>query len=359
MSRRPSRSHCTTAPPTNTLPSSAYYSARASRADLRGTRVAKRVPTCAAQVVSKPFFDAIALVARIEQQEAAGAVGIFRHAGRVAGLAEQRRLLVAGDARDRHVAPSTPFALTPNRCEEGSTSGSIGAAPGKSRAARRPTVRGGCRRASCAKRCSDRYVEFPPVSFHASQLSTVPNASSPRSACSRRPGMLSSIHASLVAEKYGSRTRPVLARMVSPRPLRFSASQLAAVRRSCQTIALCTGSPVRRSQTSVVSRWLAMPIAARRSGRSLGSPQRGARAGELRAPDFIGIVLDPARLGKDLPELLFAPPRAPLRAHRRRWRASWWCPGRAQGRISSMVAGAGIERAILASCPAGTVRCLC
>ena len=54
----------------------------------------------------------------------------------------------------------------------------------------------------------------PPESFHASQLSTVPKASSPRSACSLRPGMLSSSQASLVAEKYGSSTRPVVSRTV-------------------------------------------------------------------------------------------------------------------------------------------------
>ena len=102
----------------------------------------------------------------------------------------------------------------------------------------------------------------PPESFHASQLSTVPNASSPRSACSRRPGMLSSSQASLVAEKYGSSTRPVLLRTAGVLPRRFNPAHAAAVRRSCQTIALCTGWPDLRSHTMVVSRWLAMPSAA-------------------------------------------------------------------------------------------------
>jgi hypothetical protein len=41
----------------------------------------------------------------------------------------------------------------------------------------------------------------PPVSRHISQVSTVPNASSPRRACSRAPGTLSSSHFSLVPEK--------------------------------------------------------------------------------------------------------------------------------------------------------------
>jgi hypothetical protein len=43
---------------------------------------------------------------------------------------------------------------------------------------------------------------------------------------------------------------------------RASSSTRASVRVSCQTIAGATGIPVRRSHTTVVSRWLAMPIAA-------------------------------------------------------------------------------------------------
>lgn len=37
---------------------------------------------------------------------------------------------------------------------------------------------------------------------------------------------------------------------------------MATPRRSCQTMALCAGSPVFRSQTTAVSRWLAIPMAA-------------------------------------------------------------------------------------------------
>src|SRR6185369_9397410 len=57
-------------------------------------------------------------------------------------------------------------------------------------------------------------------------------------------------------------TRPVRSRTSDSRPRCFSASHAAAVRRSCQTIALAIGSPVARFQTTVVSRWLVMPIAA-------------------------------------------------------------------------------------------------
>ena len=41
----------------------------------------------------------------------------------------------------------------------------------------------------------------PPVSFQSSQVSIVPNASSPASARSRAPGTLSSSQAIFVAEK--------------------------------------------------------------------------------------------------------------------------------------------------------------
>ena len=51
--------------------------------------------------------------------------------------------------------------------------------------------------------------------------------------------------------------------MTSPSwPARFSASQRSAVRRSCQTMALWIGLPVLRSHTTVVSRWLVMPMPA-------------------------------------------------------------------------------------------------
>ena len=67
-------------------------------------------------------------------------------------------------------------------------------------------------------------------------------------------------HSIFEPEKYGSSTNPVVERTTdnwSP-----SMSQRAAVRRSCQTIARWSGSPVRRLKATTVSRWLVMPIAA-------------------------------------------------------------------------------------------------
>ena len=84
----------------------------------------------------------------------------------------------------------------------------------------------------------------PPVSFQSSQLSTVPKASSPASARARAPGTLSSSQAILVAEKYGidQQSGPLADDRLQAG--RFKCWQMAAVRRSCQTMAGAIGRPV-------------------------------------------------------------------------------------------------------------------
>ena len=103
--------------------------------------------------------------------------------------------------------------------------------------------------------------------------------------------MRASSHSSFVAEKYGSGTSPVRARRSSA----GSSRQRSAVRRSCQTIAGATALPVARCQRTVVSRWLAIPIAC-----ELGRADAGRRDGILGGaehgrPDLLRVVLDPAR----------------------------------------------------------------
>ena len=68
-------------------------------------------------------------------------------------------------------------------------------------------------------------------------------------------------------------TRPVFSAIVSAMPgVSLSLSQMPAVRRHCQTMALYTGSPVALSHRIVVSRWFVMPMPAMRaSGPSLRS----------------------------------------------------------------------------------------
>jgi hypothetical protein len=107
-----------------------------------------------------------------------------------------------------------------------------------------------------------RISDIGDVQFQTSQLSTVPKQSLPSLARSRAPSTLSRIQRILVPEKYESIGRPVLDLTIFSRSRSLSSSQNAAVRRSCQTIALYNGRPVSRSQTMVVSRWLLMPMAA-------------------------------------------------------------------------------------------------
>ena len=68
-------------------------------------RAFERIGALAVELVGdggqQPVLGGHRLGARVENREAAGAVGGLHHAGREAGLADGGRLLVAGDAQDR------------------------------------------------------------------------------------------------------------------------------------------------------------------------------------------------------------------------------------------------------------------
>ena len=99
---------------------------------------------------------------------------------------------------------------------------------------------------------------------------------------------------------------PVCSRSAGSCPAAFSWAHSGAVRRSCQTMALATGRPSARSQSSVVSRWLVMPMAAIRL--RVDAAERVAERARDRRPDRLGIVLDLARARVDLRELAVAAP---------------------------------------------------
>ena len=144
------------------------------------------VPSASVQptVVSSPSTGSGQVVAHVHQHEAPRAVGVLRHAGLEAGLAEQRRLLVARDARDRDArrARPTPSAVTPKRPLDGRTSG---------RAAAGTPKRSSSSSDHASERMSNSIVRLalegsvantppsgPPVRFHSTQASTVPSARS-------------------------------------------------------------------------------------------------------------------------------------------------------------------------------------
>ena len=119
----------------------------------------------------------------------------------------------------------------------------------------------------------------PPVRFQISQVSIVPNSTSPRSARSRSRGSWSSIQVSRGPAKYGASGSPHRSRKRSGPCSPASSCTRSAVRVSCQTSARATGRPVARSHTTVVSRWLAMPIATTCSG---AAPARCTASGTTR-----------------------------------------------------------------------------
>ena len=98
--------------------------------------------------------------------------------------------------------------------------------------------------------------DAPAVSFHTNHESMVPihrcSVGGTVACCNN--------HAALVPEKYGSSTRPVTARTRSR--CGSNSVQRSAVRRSCHTMALAHGFPVRLSHARTVSRWFVIPIAA-------------------------------------------------------------------------------------------------
>ena len=142
--RRPSRSHCTTAPPMKTLPSRANCGRGAGLRRAGGDQAVGRD---------------LEARAGVHQHEAAGAVGVLHLARAEARLAEQRALLVAGDAADRdRRAEQVGASVVAER--RGSTDAPR-AAPRAARrapaAARRSTRRAARRRAACATRCWRRW----------------------------------------------------------------------------------------------------------------------------------------------------------------------------------------------------------
>ena len=172
------------------------------------------------------------------------------------------------------------------------------------------------------------------VSFHRSQVSTVPKASSPRSARARAPGTWSSSQRDLGAGEVGVEHEARSSRRTSGlEPAAFSA---VADRRGAPALPhdrAVDGRPVARSHTIVVSRWFVMPMAAT-SAPADAAPRRRACAAAVSVVDQIssGSCSTQPGLREVLRQLGVAARRARARPRRRPARWSRWCPGRARGR---------------------------
>ena len=129
------------------------------------------------------------LLAGVDEQERAGAVGVLGVAGLEAGLAEQRRLLVAEDARQR-AAADRAVPRRPRSARSRTRS------PAASRGTPIEVERGLVAQSSVSRSISSVRLalvtsvtwmppSLPPVRFHSTQVSMVPNSSSPFSALAR------------------------------------------------------------------------------------------------------------------------------------------------------------------------------
>ena len=165
----------------------------------------------------------------------------------------------------------------------------------------------------------------PPVSFHISQLSTVPKASRrARRRCARPARGRASSGSWCPRNRRRSPARCL--RAVADGPGARSCAQSGSARRSCQTMALVHGWPVRRFHTTVVSRWLVMPMAAMSPAFSPALRQRLLRVASWLAQISSGRA-PPSRAAGRSGGTRAAPSRRCGRARRTRCCASWTCPG--------------------------------
>ena len=290
-------------------------------------------------VVSSPFCDGTGARAGVHQHERAGAVGALGVAGGEAGLAEQRRLLIAGDARDRDAVGqpghAARLAVALRRAAH------LGQHRARHAEQRRTARRAPVERVQIEQQRARRVRHVGDVRRAAGQPpdeEAVDGAEAELAALGARAQRRRRCRAATAAWCPRSTDRapgPVRALNSSSCHAAFSSAQTSAVRRSCQTIALCSGLPVARSHTSVVSRWLVMPMAATCAGVDVAARrvQRvGERADRPTAQICLGVVLDPAGLGEVLLELAIAA-RAQLSASRRaRAPSCRWCPDRSRPR---------------------------
>ena len=169
------------------------------------------------------------------EQEAAGAVGVLAVAGLVAGLAEERGLLVAGDARDRHARRRTRASRRTRRARHAARAASARHAEQLAQLGVPARARG-CRRAACATRSCRRSTWLAASACRAAR------SRSCRSAAPSGTLALVEQPVDLRARRSRGRGPGRCARGPAARgPPRAARRSASAVRRSCQTSARWSG----------------------------------------------------------------------------------------------------------------------
>ena len=147
------------------------------------------------------------------------------------------------------------------------------------------------------------------VRLAACQLPGEPRIDRPEGELPLRGAVRPRIHSSFVAEKYGiaDKTRP------RADQIGRQLAQRAAVRRSCQTIAGYTGRPLRRSHTTVVSRWFVIPTAPSSCAPMPASPSAASGGCGDAVPDLLRSCSTHPGSGKCWRDLPVAAPDGPQR----------------------------------------------
>ena len=171
----------------------------------------------------------------VEEEEAAGAVGVLGAAGLEAGLAEERRLLVAGHPGDRDLAAE--LGRGPEDAGEGSGSGSR---PGRPEQVAELLVPAAAMDVEEHRPRGVRVIGR----VAAGELEGQPGVDRPEATARSRPLDVARQPLDLGAGEVGVEDQPGA---LADQPLVAGRAQLVAAaggRRSCQTSARCSGSPV-------------------------------------------------------------------------------------------------------------------
>ena len=217
-----------------------------------------------------------------------------------AGLADQRRLLVAGDAGDRPGRAEQSFVvLAPKSSALSRTSGSScrGILNSRSSSSSQSCV---WMLNSMVRRGVGDVGRVHLAAGQPPQQEAVDGAERQLAALGRRP------RARHVVQQPGaswwrrntdrSAGRSCACTSGSHGRSSISVRHSAAVRRSCQTMARGSASPVLRFQMTVVSRWLVMPMAATSAGLTRAFSTTPRTTATVSLPDLFGVMLDPASL---------------------------------------------------------------
>ena len=285
----PSLSHCTAAPAMKTLPSSAYVRAP---------------PRSHATVVRSRFREATAR----RRCSGAGSSPCRRCSSRgPGGRRPARRAPPAGRRRGPRSGTSAPSRrVVPTTPDDGTMRGRT--SRGTSRSREELVVPGA--RVDVVEERPARVRGVGHVHGAARELPDEPRSRPSRTRARRaRPARARRARGrgatSASSRRSRRRGRGRSSRRTSASwPAARSASQIGAVLRSCQTIAFASGRPVARSQRS--GRLALVRDADRRdvAAREARLRERLVHHARLRRPDLGRVVLDPAGLREDLPELL-------------------------------------------------------